>query len=366
MLESAGAGFLGFTDTTAFTSEKGSASGSVDLSAYRQDLAFFTALSTERFVIDVRAGDDEVHADPEYLIQGSEWGIKAGNLQERALLANLVIRGGAGADRLFGGFGDDTIEGGEGADVIAGGPGNDRIDGGSGDDWISGGGATLIPDAYEIVRGMRNDTDAFAAVIRESLTSLLSGTAIKGLNFSLNDQADWYALRTPPALQAFDSATAAQFVSSMVKVKFTGESDTEVAPMDRTKLASFIRTKIDAGQIVSIHAGREVGSRIEAVDRFEGVPDYYLIRVRNPLLAFAADLAADTDAALVNMQHDLGRRLTALAEKPLQDMHDEFHRRVVVVEQKHLVHGRRLEFFRTLFQERAAIGIKFCCHAVIL
>jgi hypothetical protein len=249
VLESSGS-ILGFAPT-APSAAWVTAAGSVDSSAYRQDLAFFTAPNTERFVIDTRAGDDEVHADPEYPIQGSEWGIKQGNLQERALLANLVIRGGAGADRLFGGAGDDTIEGGAGADVIAGGPGNDRIDGGSGDDWISGGGATLIPDRYEIVRGTRNDTDAFTAVINENLTSLLDGTPIKGLNFSLNDQADWYALRTPPALRSYGPAAAARLVASMVNLQFTGETaDTTAA--SPTALATFIKGKIDAGQLVTI------------------------------------------------------------------------------------------------------------------
>ena len=51
---------------------------------------------------------------------------------------------------------------------------------------------------------------------------------------------------------------------------------------------------------------------------------------------------ADADALLVDMQHDAGRLLASLAEEPLEHVHDEFHRRVVVVEQQHLVQRRLL------------------------
>src|SRR5690349_14736614 len=50
--------------------------------------------------------------------------------------------------------------------------------------------------------------------------------------------------------------------------------------------------------------------------------------------------AADADAAAVHMQHDAGRFLPALAEKTLEGMHHELHRRVVVIQHQDLVHGR--------------------------
>ena len=46
----------------------------------------------------------------------------------------------------------------------------------------------------------------------------------------------------------------------------------------------------------------------------------------------------------VNMQHDLSRFFAVFAEKSLQNMDDELHRRVVVVEQQNLVHRRLLGF----------------------
>ena len=47
--------------------------------------------------------------------------------------------------------------------------------------------------------------------------------------------------------------------------------------------------------------------------------------------------AADPDAVTVDMQHHLDRILAALAENLLQNVNDKLHRRVVVVEQEHLV-----------------------------
>jgi len=74
---------------------------------------------------------------------------------------DVEIRGGSGADWLFGSegddeifgeFGDDTILGDKGADSIDGGSGSDVIDGGEGNDEIEGGG-----DNDLIIGGKGND-----------------------------------------------------------------------------------------------------------------------------------------------------------------------------------------------------------------
>ncbi|MCA9158716.1 MAG: hypothetical protein KDA72_10340, partial [Planctomycetales bacterium] len=89
-----------------------------------QHYAFFQVANTggvpniESFVIDVRSGDDEVHAEPGYEINGGQWGIDPQDLPQRATLGHLTILGGPGNDRLFGGAGNDLIRGGEGADII--------------------------------------------------------------------------------------------------------------------------------------------------------------------------------------------------------------------------------------------------------
>src|SRR6478672_7424096 len=50
----------------------------------------------------------------------------------------------------------------------------------------------------------------------------------------------------------------------------------------------------------------------------------------------------DADALLMDVQHDSGRLLSWLVEEPLQHVHNEVHRRVVVVEEQHLVEARPL------------------------
>ena len=52
--------------------------------------------------------------------------------------------------------------------------------------------------------------------------------------------------------------------------------------------------------------------------------------------------AALTDPMLVNVQHDLGRGFHVLLEKSFDDMNDEFHRRVVVVQDQHPIQARPL------------------------
>src|SRR5690242_16231016 len=47
--------------------------------------------------------------------------------------------------------------------------------------------------------------------------------------------------------------------------------------------------------------------------------------------------AADADAMAMDMEHDLDGALAALVEDLLQNVDDELHRRVVVVENEHLV-----------------------------
>ena len=55
--------------------------------------------------------------------------------------------------------------------------------------------------------------------------------------------------------------------------------------------------------------------------------------------------AALSDPMLMHMQHDLGRFLPSLLKEPLQHMHDEFHRRVVVIEDQHAIETRPLRLW---------------------
>src|SRR5512135_2259338 len=57
----------------------------------------------------------------------------------------------------------------------------------------------------------------------------------------------------------------------------------------------------------------------------------------------------------MNLQHDLGRLLPPLAEELLQNADHELHRRVIVVQQHHLVHRWRLDARSLLLDDGAFI-----------
>src|SRR5258707_8166566 len=65
---------------------------------------------------------------------------------------------------------------------------------------------------------------------------------------------------------------------------------------------------------------------------------------------------AHADTAAMHMEHDARRIFAALAEEPLQHMDDELHRRVVVIEQKHLVH-RGLLGLRLALDDDAGLAV---------
>ena len=264
----------------------------------QQNYAFYTVFDTEDTtytLFDTRRGDDVVHADPEYIIRGSEWGIDPEDRSQRAK-PNLIIRGGDGNDRLFGGAGNDRIEGGTGADVIRGGGGNDNIDGGSGDDWIAGGPSMIVPDRYEFLAGAANNNVAYASLLAEDLTPLRKSSTtdttedvvIDNLNLSYGDSGDWYVLKTPEAVKKFGSVKAAQLVKDAISLKFT-DAEAQVATLPiRQRLAAFgyDHTTGAPGRLLYLFAGNDIdpgdGLSVVPVEHFEGVPNHYLIHVVNP------------------------------------------------------------------------------------
>ena len=64
--------------------------------------------------------------------------------------------------------------------------------------------------------------------------------------------------------------------------------------------------------------------------------------------------ATFTDPVMMHMQHDSRRGLTVLVEEALQHMHDEFHRRVVVIEDQHAIEVRLLGLRLGARDDRAA------------
>jgi hypothetical protein len=57
---------------------------------------------------------------------------------------------------------------------------------------------------------------------------------------------------------------------------------------------------------------------------------------------FVCEHAALADPVVVDMQHNASRRLAVFVKEALEHVHDEFHRRVVVVEQKDAIQTRPL------------------------
>ena len=241
-----------------------------------------------------------MHADPEYIIRGSEWGIDPEDRPQRAKV-DLVIRGGEGNDRLFGGAGNDRIEGGAGADVIRGGGGDDSIDGGSGDDWLAGGPSQVVPDRYEYASGSANNSVAYASLLTEDFSILRKrdsngvllapqnrDVTVSNLNFSYGDSGDWYILKTPQAVKSLGSAKAANLVKDAIAIKFT-DADAQVSTSPiRQRLSAFgyDHNSGAVGRLAYLFAGKDndptENLALSPVEQFEGVPEYYLIHVLNP------------------------------------------------------------------------------------
>src|SRR6185437_14354288 len=84
--------------------------------------------------------------------------------------------------------------------------------------------------------------------------------------------------------------------------------------------------------------------------------------------------AALADAVVMHMQHDACGGFVVFAEEALEDVHDEFHRRVVVVEDQHPIHVRALGLRLGLGDDRgagpagaaAAAGVAIAALAVVV
>jgi Ca2+-binding RTX toxin-like protein len=248
--------------------------------AQLQAYQFFQTHGVERMLIDTLAGDDEVRADPGYAFPNTTetWGIREGAVEQNGVLAPLTIRGGPGHDRIFGGAYGDDIDGGAGEDFILGGGGDDRIVGGDGDDVIQGDGQstpldlnTTLPDRYEFgtANGVtaHNDDFRFASM----LSGVGPGQTIAGLSFHLGDTEDWYVIPTPASLLQYALANRAYLSADMISVVFASAPIPAFNP--QTDMFLFAARDIDQGP----------GVAVQPVDLFEGVPEYYMLLIRNPL-----------------------------------------------------------------------------------
>jgi hypothetical protein len=60
---------------------------------------------------------------------------------------------------------------------------------------------------------------------------------------------------------------------------------------------------------------------------------------------FIGEYTADADPLLVDMQHHLRGLIGVHLEKAFENMHDKFHRRIIVVEQQHFILARLLRLW---------------------
>ena len=80
---------------------------------------------------------------------------------------------------------------------------------------------------------------------------------------------------------------------------------------------------------------------------------------------FVGEHAANPHTVAMDMQHYLNRVLPALGEKIFQDMNDEFHRRVVVVQQQNLV-KRRLFDLGAGFRDDTGAGTILALAVIVV
>jgi len=245
-----------------------------DSGLYEQAFVFSQAPGAEKIVIQTRSGDDIVHADSGYTFDGteSEWGISLGDYQQGGSISALQIDGGDGSDMLFGSPYDDAIHGGNGDDVIFGGTGNDLLDGGDGNDYLAGN-TQLAPDAYEIVRRGdnvdRNDEYTFAAM----LPGVQGGTEIDRLTLHDGDPGDWYVLEAPAARELNGQHHKAWLREDMIEAVF-------VDPITGAE-----RAADEVGATVEFYGTEDSdpgeGQWLVPLADFTGVPEYYMLHVRN-------------------------------------------------------------------------------------
>ncbi|MEX0330765.1 MAG: LEPR-XLL domain-containing protein, partial [Puniceicoccaceae bacterium] len=233
-----------------------------------QHYAFYQVTDIEQTVFDTQAGDDVVHGDPGYILNGSEWGMAPQARPQGATIASLTIFGGDGNDVLFGGAEDDFIDGGDGNDYISGGEGNDELFGGPGDDLISGNQNTPT-DTYEWVlrNGLtgRNDEIPFAAFIGEVSES----TAIQA-TFTTGDKGDWYLFKTPSELAGLSGEAALQHIRDAISVTFEDKVQDNLFKSD-----------FYADHRIEVEAAAFDGGTVQVLENPETAPEYFLVRIRN-------------------------------------------------------------------------------------
>ncbi len=162
--------------------------------------AYYRARGVEATVFDLRSGDDQLHLETGYELDGAHfvtprtYGISAGDRQAGGDALIFEVLGGDGNDRIFGSPYGDLIRAGDGIDLVLGYGGADQISGDQLGDLLIGGENTSnvdLFDALEVNGPIRNDSIDGATWID------LSAGPVSGLTLHDGDAGDWYLVPKP-------------------------------------------------------------------------------------------------------------------------------------------------------------------------
>ena len=81
---------------------------------------------------------------------------------------------------------------------------------------------------------------------------------------------------------------------------------------------------------------------------------------------FVGEHAANTHAVAMDMQHHLHRFLAVLVEKPFQDVNDELHRRVIVIQDENFIKAGLLGLGARFRDDAGAIAGSVALIVVVL
>jgi len=137
------------------------------------------------------------------------------------------------------------------------------------------------------------------------LIPVTAGQTIDGLTFHLGDTADWYVLKTPEALKQLGASHAAYLAKEMIAVTFTNSS---------------ANGQFDPAQHLFLFAAKDTDSgpalALQPVEFFSGVPDYYLLEVKNPLSALGGGTGPVPAAGVyaIHFHDNLGKAIDVPAD----------------------------------------------------
>ncbi len=166
--------------------------------------AYYRARGVESTVFDLRGGDDEVHLETGYVLDGAHfadprtYGISPGDRQAGGTALSFEILGGDGNDRIFGSPYADTIRGGSGIDLVLGYGGADQIFGDDNTDMLIGDTDSANIDLLDELEISTRDG---VSITNDSVIGAtpidFRDASVAGLTLHDGDAGDWYVVPLP-------------------------------------------------------------------------------------------------------------------------------------------------------------------------